>query len=191
MSTTLEELRRLTLEQQRAETAPAEPPSQPARGSPGGSPSNTQSANIDSQPAESEVSAMEGEPPGEPEMGNSPEARPPFHDDAHLRICANAHLRKHASTQARKHLLAQASEQASAQVLAQMRKQTRENARFLDRVREGIARKTAHPGGIKASVDISPELSLRVKRYCLDHGNVPVRLVFVELLTAFLEEEGY
>jgi hypothetical protein len=163
MSTTLEELRRLTLEQQRAESASAEPSSQPAPPLPSGK----SSADTGRQPAESGASPLGIADPSSP------------HDDAQVRICGNAHLRKQASKQA----LAQASKQVS--------KQPRENNRFLERVREGIARKTLHPGGIKASVDLSPELSLRVKRYCLEHGNVPVRLVFIELLTAFLEEEGY
>jgi hypothetical protein len=44
---------------------------------------------------------------------------------------------------------------------------------------------------VKATVDMSPELSLRAKRYCLEHGNVPVRQLFLELMTAFLDEEGY
>ena len=50
---------------------------------------------------------------------------------------------------------------------------------------------TGHPGGVKATVEMPSELSLRAKRYCLDHGNVPVRQVFLELMIAFLEEEGY
>ncbi|HXG24681.1 MAG TPA: hypothetical protein VNJ09_09020 [Chthonomonadales bacterium] len=176
MSTTLEELRRLTLEQQRAEKAPAEP-----HLIEGGSATLTPVPS----PCQEEGSFTEGEAPAEPHspahrspkgipMVRPPEeAHPP--EDAHLRISADAQVSKQAS----KHLRKQASKQAN------------ETTSFLSRVREGIARKAVHPGGIKASVDLSPELSLRVKRYCLDHGNVPVRLVFIELLTAFLEEEGY
>ena len=54
-----------------------------------------------------------------------------------------------------------------------------------------LAQKVVHPGGVKATVDMSRELSLRAKRYCLEHGNIPVRQLFLELMTAFLVEEGY
>lgn len=62
---------------------------------------------------------------------------------------------------------------------------------FLERVRAAISQRTTHASGVKATVEMPPDLSLRAKRYCLDHGNVPVRQVFLELMIAFLEEEGY
>lgn len=60
-----------------------------------------------------------------------------------------------------------------------------------DQVRDALAQKRTHGGGTKASVDMTPELSLRLKRYCLDHGNVTTRQLLIELASAFLEREGY
>jgi hypothetical protein len=68
---------------------------------------------------------------------------------------------------------------------------TQPSTDFLERVRTAISQRTTHAGGVKATVEMPSELSLRAKRYCLDHGNVPVRQVFLELMIAFLEEEGY
>jgi hypothetical protein len=68
---------------------------------------------------------------------------------------------------------------------------TQPSTDFLERVRAAISQRTTHVGGVKATVEMPSELSLRAKRYCLDHGNVPVRQVFLELMIAFLEEEGY
>ncbi len=62
---------------------------------------------------------------------------------------------------------------------------------FVPRVRAGLTRKIIHPTGAKATVDMSPALFHRAKRYCLDHGNITLRQVFLDLMTAFLEEEGY
>ena len=68
---------------------------------------------------------------------------------------------------------------------------TEAGTEFLERVRTAISQRTTHASGVKATVEMPSELSLRAKRYCLDHGNVPVRQVFLELMIAFLEEEGY
>ncbi len=57
---------------------------------------------------------------------------------------------------------------------------------YLARVREVI-----HPTGAKATVDMEPALFHRAKRYCNEHGNISLRQVFLELLTVYLEEEGY
>lgn len=119
----------------------------------------------------------------------------------------DAEVRKSASTDLRKRVRTEVLAEGSTEVRAdssaearadlpkhapkQVRKESEPKGEFLDRVREGIAQKKVHPGGVKATVDMAPELSLRAKRYCLDHGNVPVRQVFLELLSAFLEEEGY
>ncbi len=59
------------------------------------------------------------------------------------------------------------------------------------RVQAMLAHKTLHPNGAKATVDMSPALFHRAKRYCLDHGNVTLRQLFLDLMTAFLDEEGY
>lgn len=51
--------------------------------------------------------------------------------------------------------------------------------------------KRQYQGGVKATLDLSPELSTRFKRFALDHGNVTLRATLTELLEAFLEGEGY
>lgn len=65
------------------------------------------------------------------------------------------------------------------------------DARLIARVHESLAHKMLHPTGAKATVDMSPALFHRAKRYCLDHGNVTLRQLFLDLMTAFLDEEGY
>ena len=65
------------------------------------------------------------------------------------------------------------------------------SAALIARVHESLAHKTMHPTGAKATVDMSPALFHRAKRYCLDHGNVTLRQLFLDLMTAFLDEEGY
>ena len=65
------------------------------------------------------------------------------------------------------------------------------SAALIARVQSMLAQKTLHPNGAKATVDMSPALFHRSKRYCLDHGNVTLRQLFLDLMTAFLDEEGY
>ena len=65
------------------------------------------------------------------------------------------------------------------------------DARLIARVHDSLAHKMLHPTGAKATVDMSPALFHRAKRYCLDHGNVTLRQLFLDLMTAFLDEEGY
>ena len=65
------------------------------------------------------------------------------------------------------------------------------SAALIARVQAMLAQKTLHPNGAKATVDMSPALFHRAKRYCLDHGNVTLRQLFLDLMTAFLDEEGY
>lgn len=65
------------------------------------------------------------------------------------------------------------------------------SAALIARVHESLSHKMMHPTGAKATVDMSPALFHRAKRYCLDHGNVTLRQLFLDLMTAFLDEEGY
>jgi len=65
------------------------------------------------------------------------------------------------------------------------------SAALIARVHESLAHTMMHPTGAKATVDMSPALFHRAKRYCLDHGNVTLRQLFLDLMTAFLDEEGY
>ena len=64
-------------------------------------------------------------------------------------------------------------------------------AEFFERVHAALATKTQHPSGAKVTVDMSTALFHRTKRYCLDHGNVTLRQLFLDLMTEFLNEEGY
>ena len=65
------------------------------------------------------------------------------------------------------------------------------NTAFLDRVRESLSSRTMHPIGSKVTTDMSPALFDRAKRFCAAHGNITLRQLFLDLLTNFLEEEGY
>jgi hypothetical protein len=55
----------------------------------------------------------------------------------------------------------------------------------------GIEHKRTYQGGVKATIEISPELSTRFKRFGIDHNNVTLRQTVIELLDAFLTGEGY
>jgi hypothetical protein len=68
---------------------------------------------------------------------------------------------------------------------------TRKARAILDRLYRSLARKVVHPTGVRATVDMPPELFWRVKRYCHDHNNVTVRQLFLDLAIALLDEEGY
>jgi hypothetical protein len=166
MSTTLDELRKLNIAQRKKDAA-----------SPDTGP--------DSLPAE----------PGAPEEATG-EAETP---------AADAQVRKSASPQVRKSAQRRGTaepvpvETVPSVTETPTRKSAEKSRRgrvepegeFLERIRDRIVRKRIHGGGVKASVDLDPDLSLRAKRYCLEHGNMPLRVLFIELLSAFLEEEGY
>jgi hypothetical protein len=59
------------------------------------------------------------------------------------------------------------------------------------RMRAAVLRKRVMPAGVKATVDMSPELFWRAKRYCHDHSNATLRQLMLEILSQFLDEEGY
>jgi len=63
--------------------------------------------------------------------------------------------------------------------------------RFFARIHDSLGHKTLHPAGAKVSADMPPALFHRAKRYCLDHGNITMRQVLIDLLTNYLDEEGY
>lgn len=117
--------------------------------------------------------------------------------DTELRNSASAEARTDASPQAiadlrkpmRTAVRKQALTDGRADVLPSVLPQARTD--FLTSVRESLDAGRNPAGGVKATVDMSPELSTRAKRYSLDHANVPVRRVLIELLDAFLSEEGY
>jgi len=59
------------------------------------------------------------------------------------------------------------------------------------RMRAAVLRKRLIPAGVKTTVDMSPELFWRAKKYCHDHSNSTLRQLMLEILTQFLDEEGY
>lgn len=129
---------------------------------------------------------------------------------------ADAQMRNPASTQAGTSASEEVSTGASAEVPPQVSEQvptearkpastparkgggksaissiTSSDSRLLQTIRDNLAARRNHPGGVKASVDMSPELSTRIKRYLLDNGNPAARILMLELVEAFLTEEGY
>jgi hypothetical protein len=62
---------------------------------------------------------------------------------------------------------------------------------FFTRLHDSLSHKTLYPSGAKVSADMPPALFHRAKRYCLDNGNITLRQVLIDLLTTYLEEEGY
>jgi hypothetical protein len=59
------------------------------------------------------------------------------------------------------------------------------------RIRERLSAKAAMTTGVKATIDMTPELSKRVKRYGLDHPGGTLRQMCIVFLEEFLNEEGY
>jgi len=62
---------------------------------------------------------------------------------------------------------------------------------LVERMRVAVLRKRLIPAGVKTTVDMSPELFWRAKKYCHDHSNSTLRQLMLEILAQFLEEEGY
>ena len=58
-------------------------------------------------------------------------------------------------------------------------------------VEEALASREPLIGGVKATVDMSPELSTRSKRYLADHRGQNTRQVMIALLDTFLAVKGY
>ena len=107
---------------------------------------------------------------------------------------ASTEIRKPVRTQARKEASTDGRKQASTQGRKQALKQVRESVStdgLAARVREALELKRNHTGGVKATVEMSPELSKRAKTYCLEQGVSSVRVLCLELLEAFLSEEGF
>ena len=63
---------------------------------------------------------------------------------------------------------------------------------FVDKAKARMTSREPLEGGAKTTLEYSPELSRRVKQYCLDKGkDMNGRVILTALLTTFLEEEGY
>ena len=79
----------------------------------------------------------------------------------------------------------------------QARKEGQEHAaedtppNILEVVEEALTSREPLVGGVKATVDMSPELSTRAKRYLADHRGQNTRQVLIALFDAFLSAKGY
>ena len=104
----------------------------------------------------------------------------------------------HVSTEARQ----DARKPARAPVLPSARRPAREEKRedadlgvteagLVAFVEERLASREPLVGGVKATVDMSPELSSRAKRYLADHRGQSTRQILIELFDAFLTVKGY
>ena len=62
---------------------------------------------------------------------------------------------------------------------------------FVESVRDRLSKRVIYRTGVKATVDMPPELFWRLKRYCHDHNNLTVRQAFLDLMIAYLDHEGY
>ena len=175
--TTLDELRRADMQEQRknAEAASAQP-----------------APPVTSAPAPEPVKAK-AEPPKAAAVVQTPEEAP---------APAVPHLNGNGHMPAETELVETAVEVVPDPVVAEtstaavetepaVDEADRKARAIMDRFYRGLAHKVVHPTGVKATVDMPPDLFWRVKRYCHDHNNVTVRQLFLDLVIAVLEEEGY
>ena len=117
------------------------------------------------------------------EEGSTPartEARPPASPQALTQ--ARKTVRKAGSKPAGPHISKGGSVDKSGGVDA---------ADFLGAVDAALASREPLTGGVKATVDMSPELSTRAKRYLADHRGSSTRQVLIALFDAFLTAKGY
>jgi len=105
---------------------------------------------------------------------------------------------KDLSTDASKDLSTDASKDLSTDAPSPIRKATRKEVRpeagtdsFLEAVSAAIASREPLVGGVKATVDMSPDLSKRAKRYLADHRGQSTRQLLLALFDAFLSAKGY
>lgn len=105
--------------------------------------------------------------------------------------------KKAVSTGTRKPVRAEAREDGQTAVRQDASTDTRTDGRedaradLRTRIRERLAAKAEMPTGVKATIDMTPELSKRVKRYGLDHKGGTLRQMCIVFLEEFLDEEGY
>lgn len=127
-------------------------------------------------PADAEVRTSVLPQPSTEEETSEPSA------STELRKYARKEVRKEGSTEARKRASKQVPTPALTEVITDS---------LTARVKEALELKRNHQGGVKATVEMSPELSKRAKTYCLEHDHSSVRVLCLELLEAFLAEEGF
>ena len=140
--------------------------------------------------------------------------RPPVLTEVRMPVLTEARTdaSTEGSTDARKEAGASASEEGRAEGSTEARPQARKAVRkagskaastygskddgadtadFLDAVDLALASREPLIGGVKATVDMSPDLSTRAKRYLADHRGQNTRQVLIALFDAFLTAKGY
>lgn len=118
-----------------------------------------------------------------------------------VRTYGSTEARTEASTGGSKDALTDAGAQARKPARKQVRAEGSQEVRaptsedglagFLEVVDAALASREPLLGGVKATVDMSPALSTRAKRYLADHRGQNTRQVIVALLDAFLSAKGY
>jgi len=180
--TTLDELRRANLQEQRrkAEAAATQPqvtPEPPAAAPPKAVVQESRPAAPETKPAEAPIAAAtKAETPAEPTPSQA------------VHLNGNGHAPAVDKEPESPVAVAAVEESVDAPVVDDAERKARA---IMDRFYRGLAHKVVHPTGVKTTVDMPPDLFWRVKRYCHDHNNVTVRQLFLDLVIAVLEEEGY
>lgn len=117
--------------------------------------------------------------------------------NAETRTSVSTQVRKPASSEASKsageEARAYVSKSASPQVRKSASKPARRDGRMemMAAVEAALEKREPLIGGVKATVDMSPELSSRAKRYLADHRGQSTRQVLIALFDAYLTEKGY
>ena len=150
-------------------------------------------SNLDAQPAETVLRtpvSTEARKDGSTDLRE--DARKPVSTEV------STHVSTEASTEARE----DARKPVRAPVLPSARKPAREDGQgdadtgvtetgLVAFVEERLTSREPLMGGVKATVDMSPELSSRAKRYLADHRGQSTRQILIELFDAFLTVKGY
>ena len=111
-----------------------------------------------------------------------------------VRTSVSTDASKDVSTDASKDASKDASTDAPLPVRKAPRRELRPEAgvdSFLEAVNAAIASREPLVGGVKTTVDMSPDLSKRAKRYLADHRGQSTRQLLLALFEAFLSAKGY
>lgn len=150
-------------------------------------------SNLDAQPVEASLRESVST---EARTDGLTEGRKPVSEYASTE--ASPHVSTEASAEARQDV----RKPARAPVLPSARRPAREEgqegadpgvteAGLVAFVEGRLASREPLVGGVKATVDMSPELSSRAKRYLADHRGQSTRQILIELFDAFLTVKGY
>lgn len=154
-------------------------------------------SNLDAQPAGTDLrESVSTEARTDGLTEGREEARKPVSEYASTE--ASPHVSTEASAEARQDV----RKPARAPVLPSARRPAREEGQegadpgvtevgLVAFVEGRLASREPLVGGVKATVDMSPELSSRAKRYLADHRGQSTRQILIELFDAFLTVKGY